>query len=62
MNPELRAWVVVLLIVLGMLLALGLATDPRPAFSQDITPVVGEPVCEGPACLSDFSFLPTVLR
>ncbi len=62
MNPALKAGVLVLLIVLGVLLALGLVMEPHPAFSQDITPVIGEPVCTGPACLSDFSFLPIVLR
>lgn len=62
MNPVLKAGIVALAIFLGLLIALGMIAEPRPAFSQAVTPVVGTPVCWGPACQDDFSFLPTVLR
>ena len=62
MKITLEATLVVLLIVLAIALAVGLTTKPSAAFGQEITPVVGGGVCEGPACQHPEAYLPSIIR
>lgn len=56
MNKHLKAVLVTFVIVLGILLAIGLVTEPRSAFGQ----VIGEPWCYNQGCF--FTALTTILR
>lgn len=62
MKVTLEFTVLVLVVLVAILLALGLMTKPPVASGLQITPVVGEPVCEGPACLLPEAYLTSILN
>lgn len=62
MKITLEATLVALLIVLGIALTVGLLTKSSAAFGQEITPVVGGGVCEGPACQHPEAYLTSLIR
>lgn len=57
MNKHLKTVLVTFVIVLGILLAIGLVTEPRSAFGQ----VIGEPWCYNQGC-HPVAYLATILR
>ena len=64
MKITLEATAIALLIVLGILLALGLMNEPLVATGQTgpITPVVGTAVCAGYGCSTPRAWLPSIMR